>query len=40
MPVCTDAELDDIEKEVAPMAQDLHVEIEDMIITLRNLLGR
>ena len=30
--VCTDAELDDIEKEVAPLAQDLPAEIEDEII--------
>ena len=31
-PVYTDAELDDIEKEVAPLAQDLPTEIEDEII--------
>ena len=30
-PVYTDAELDDIEKEVAPLAQDLPAEIEDEI---------
>ena len=35
-PVYTDAELDDIEKEVAPLAQDLPTEIEDEIILLRN----
>ena len=34
------AELDDIEKEVAPLAQDLPIEIEDEIIPPRNLLGR
>ena len=32
VPVYTDAELDDIEKEVAPLAQDLPTEIEDEII--------
>ena len=32
VPVYTDAELDDIEKEVAPLAQDLPAEIEDKII--------
>ena len=31
-PVCTDAELDDIEKEMAHLAQDLPAEIEDAII--------
>ena len=31
-PIYTNAELDDIEKEVAPLAQDLPVEIEDEII--------
>ena len=30
-PVYTDAKLDDIEKEVAPLAQDLPDEIEDEI---------
>ena len=40
MPVYTNAELDDIEKEVAPLAQDLPTEIEDGIIPLRILLGR
>ena len=30
-PVYTDAELDDIEKEVAPLAQDLSAKIEDEI---------
>ena len=34
--VYTDAELDDIEKEVAPLAQDLPTEIEDEIIPPRN----
>ena len=34
--VYTDAELDDIEKEVAPLVQDLPAEIEDEIIPLRN----
>ena len=32
VPIYTDAELDDIEKEVAPLAQDLPTEIEDEII--------
>ena len=32
MPVYTNVELDDIEKEVAPLAQDLPTEIEDEII--------
>ena len=36
VPVHTDAELDDIEKEVAPLAQDLPTEIEDEIILPRN----
>ena len=31
-PVYADAELDDIKKEVAPLAQDLPAEIEDEII--------
>ena len=31
-PVYTDAELDDIKKEVAPLAHDLPTEIEDEII--------
>ena len=35
MPVYTDFELDDIEKEVAPLAQDLPTEIEDEIIPPR-----
>ena len=34
--VYTDVELDDIEKEAAPMAQDLPVEIEDEVIPPRN----
>jgi len=32
MPVYTDAELDDIKKEVAPLVRDLPMEIEDEII--------
>ena len=36
-PVYTDAELDDIEKEVAPLAQDLPAEIEDEIIPPKKL---
>ena len=36
MHVYTDAELNDIKKEVAPLAQDLPMEIEDEIIPLRN----
>ena len=36
VPVYTDAKLVDIEKEVAPLAQDLPTEIEDEIIPLRN----
>ena len=35
-PVYTDTELDDIEKEVAPLAQDLPTEIDDENIPLRN----
>ena len=35
-PIYTDAELDDIEKEVAPLAQNLPAKIEDVIIPLRN----
>ena len=31
MPVYTDAELDDIEKEVSPLSQDLPTEMEDEI---------
>ena len=31
-PIYTDVELDDIEKEVAPLAQDLSAKIEDEII--------
>ena len=34
--VYTNAELDDIEKDVAPLAQDLPTKIEDEIIPLRN----
>ena len=34
-PVYTDAELDDIEKEVAPLAHDLSTKIEDEIIPPR-----
>ena len=34
-PVYTDAELDGIEKEVAPLAHDLSTKIEDEIITPR-----
>ena len=34
-PVYTDAVLDDIEKEVAPLAHDLSAKIEDEIIPLR-----
>ena len=36
VPVYTDTELDDIEKEVALLAQDLPSEIEDEIIPPRN----
>ena len=32
MPIYTDAELDDIEKEVAPLAHDLSTKIEDETI--------
>ena len=39
-PVYTDIELDNIKKEVAPLAQDLPAEIEDAIIPPTNLLGR
>ena len=35
-PIYTNAELDDIEKEVAPLAQDLPAEIEDEIMPPRN----
>ena len=35
-PVYTDIELDNIKKEVAPLAQDLPTEIEDEIIPPRN----
>ena len=35
-PIYTDAELDNIEKEVAPVAHDLPAEIEYVIIPLRN----
>ena len=34
--VYTNTELDDIDKEVAPLAQDLPAEIEDEIIPPRN----
>ena len=34
-PVYTDVELDDIKKEVAPLAHDLSAKIEDEIIPLR-----
>ena len=36
MPIHIDAELDDIEKEVAPLAHDLPIEIEGEIILPRN----
>ena len=36
VPVYTDAELNDIKKVVAPLTQDLPVEIEDEIIPPRN----
>ena len=36
VPIYTDAELDDIEKEVAPLGQDIPAEIEDEIIPPRN----
>ena len=35
-PIYIDAELDDIEKEVAPLTQDLPTKIEDEIIPPRN----
>ena len=35
-PVYIDNELEDIEKEVAPLAQDLSAKIEDEIIPSRN----
>ena len=35
-PIYTDAKLDDIKKEAAPLAQDLPAEIEDDIIPPRN----
>ena len=35
VPIYTDAELDDIEKKVAPMAHDLSAKIEDEIIPPR-----
>ena len=35
-PVFTDTELDDIEREVAPLVHDLPAEIEDEIIPPRN----
>ena len=35
-PIYTDVKLDDIEKEVAPLAQDLPTEIEDEISPPRN----
>ena len=38
-PIYTDAELDDIEKEVAPLAQDLPTEIEDEIIPPKKLVS-
>ena len=33
VPIYTDAEMDDIKREVAPLAQDLPTEIEDEIIS-------
>ena len=36
VPVYTDANLDNIKKEVAPLAQDLLVEIDDEIFPPRN----
>ena len=36
-PVYIDVELDDIEKEVAPLAQDLPAKIEDEIIPPKKL---
>ena len=35
-PVYSDAKLEDIEKEVAPLAHDLSTKIEDEIIPLKN----
>ena len=35
-PGCSDTELEDMEKEVAPLAQDLSVKIEDEIIPPKN----
>ena len=35
-PSCSKAELEDIEKEVAPLAQDLSTKIEDAFIPLEN----
>ena len=35
-PIYADAELDDIEKEVAPLAHDLSAKIEDEIVPLRD----
>ena len=35
-PGCSDTELEDMEKEVAPLAQDLSTKIEDEIIPLKN----
>ena len=35
-PGCSDTELEDMEKEVAPLAQDLSTKIEDEIILLKN----
>ena len=39
-PIYTDVELDDIEKEVAPLAHDLSAKIEDEIIPPRVSLVR
>ena len=36
----SDTELEDIEKEVAPLAQDLSAKIEDEIMPVKNLLVR
>ena len=36
MPVYCDTELEDIKKEVAPLAQDLSAKIEDKIIPPKN----
>ena len=38
-PIYTDAELDDIEKEVAPLAQDLSAKIKDEIIPPKKLVS-